>query len=258
MEQLKSVNKALEILNCFSYENPEMGVTAISKQLNLPKSTTSRLLAALRNHDFVIQSSASKKFRLGMKVLKLSGIAKTLMDEWVIHARPHLKDLRDRTGETTALHVLERDQRVCIEEFPSLNELRPFLGIGGHYPLHAGSPGKLLLAYLPEEERRVILLKNKLPRYTPKTLTDIEALEKEFSRIRKKGYAVSCQERVMFLSSISAPIKNYENKVIAAVCIHGPAIRLTLPMMLKFKNILIETTAKISKELGFEPKNDRK
>ncbi len=193
-----------------------------------------------------------------MKILKLSGIAKTVMDEWVIHARPHLKDLRDRTGETVALHVMERDQRVCIEEFPSLNELRPFLGIGGHYPLHAGSPGKLLLAYLPDEERKEMLLKIKFTRFTANTITNIHAFEGELSSIRKKGYAVSCQERVMYLSSISAPIKNYENKVIAAVCIHGPAIRLTLPMMLKFKNILIEITTKISRELGFEPKSNRK
>ena len=258
MEQMKSINRALEILNCFSYEKPEMGVTDISKQLNLPKSTISRLLTALRQHNFVIKSSASQKFRLGMKILKLSGIVKPIMDEWVVLARPHLKDLRDKTNETTALHVIDGDQRMCIEEFPSLNELRPFLSKGGHYPLHAGSAGKLLLAYQSEEKRKEILSKRKLPRFTPNTITNIQDLEKELSNIRQKGFALSYQERATFLSSISAPIRNYENEVIAALCLHGPSMRLTHQKMLNFKYFVIETAAKISKELGFEPQNGQK
>jgi DNA-binding IclR family transcriptional regulator len=173
------------------------------------------------------------------------------MDQWIILARPYLTNLRDKTGENVSLSVIDVDQRVVVEEFASLNELRPFLSIGGHYPLHAGSASKVLLAYQPRKKRKEIL-KGKLPRLAPNTITDINNLEEELNNVCQKGYAVSHQERSAFLSSISAPIRNYKKEVISALSIYGPSVRFTPQKLLKFKKLIIENADKISQELGFE------
>jgi DNA-binding IclR family transcriptional regulator len=95
-----------------------------------------------------------------------------------------------------------------------------------------------------------------MPKITPNTITSTKDLEKQLTQIRKQGYAISRQERTGFLSSISAPIKDYSGKVIAAICLDGPTFRFTNHNMRKFKELLLATTEKISREIGHEALRD--
>jgi DNA-binding IclR family transcriptional regulator len=248
---IKSIKSSLDILNCFKYENPEIGVTDISKKLNLSKSKVSRILSTLEQGYLVTKTPTNQKYRLGPKVLEWADVFLS-NSEWRAIAIPYLKDLRDKTDEMVTLFVIDRDQRVCLERFESPHELRPFINIGGRYPLHAGSAGKLLLTYLSKERQKEILSKTGLPRFTSNTITNFKRLEKELNKIRQEGYAVSHQERAPFVSSISAPIMNYKGEVIAALCISGPIVRFTDEKISEFVKIGKTTASKISQKLGYK------
>ena len=248
---IKSIKSGAEILNYFTHDAPELGVTEAAKRIGLSKSAVSRILSTLNQARLVSKNPVNQKYRLGPKVLELAEIFLMGMG-WRTVAIPHLKELRNKTDETVMIFILDGDHRVCLEIFESPHELRPVLNIGGRYPLHAGSAGKLLLAYLPEEERAKILAKAGMPKITPNTVTNTEDLEKQLTQIRKQGYAVSRQERTDFLSSLSAPIKDYSGKVIAAVCLDGPTFRFTNHNIRNFKQLLLATTEKISREIGHE------
>ena len=248
---IKSIKSGAEILNYFTHDAPELGVTEAAKRIGLSKSAVSRILSTLNQARLVSKNPVNQKYRLGPKVLELADIFLMGMG-WRAVAIPHLKELRNKTDETVMIFILDGDHRVCLEIFESSHELRPVLNIGGRYPLHAGSAGKVLLAYLPEEERRKILAQAGMPKITPNTITNTEELEKQLAQIRKQGYAVSRQERTDFLSSISAPIKDYRGKVIAVVCLDGPTFRFTNHNIRKFKQLLLATTESISREIGHE------
>lgn len=248
---IKSIKSSTEILNYFTHDAPELGVTEASKRIDLSKSAVSRILSTLNQARLVRKDPVSKKYRLGPKVLELADIFLMGM-KWREVSIPHLKELRNKTGETVAIFILDGDHRVCLEIYQSSHELRSVLNIGGRYPLHAGAAGKILLAYLPEEERRKILAQAGMPKITPNTITDLKDLEKQLTRIRKQGFAVSHQETTDFLSAISAPIKDYSGKVIAAVYVGGPSVRFTNHNIMKFKQLLLATTENISREIGYE------
>lgn len=251
MQIIKSVKTSLDILSCFTNGTPKIGVIEISRKLGLSKSTVSRILSTLERGNFVAKGATDQKYRLGSKVLELASIFISTI-EWRTIAIPYLKDLRDKTDETVMVFVIDEDKRILLEKFESSHELRPFLNIGGRYPLHAGSAGKLLLAYLPKDKQKEVILKTGLPRYTPNTIRNFKSLEKELTKIRKKGIAVSHQERVPFLSSISAPIRDFKGEVIAALCVDGPTVRFTFEKVKEFISLAVETADRISREIGFK------
>lgn len=226
MYLIKSIDTALKILNCFAGDPSALGVTALAKRLHLTKSKVSRILSTLEQGRFVSKDGGTQQYRLGSKVLELAGVFLSRHD-WRAIARPQLIALRDATGESVALFVVDGDRRICLEKWESAHELRSSVMLGGRYPLTAGAAGKVLLAHLSEDERNDILQKMDLPRYTPHTITNPRDFERELHEIRRKGYAESYRERVPHLSSVAAPIRDLEGRVIAALCVDGPAVRFT-------------------------------
>jgi len=257
MYTLKSVQTSLQILSCFSADTPALGVTEIARRLRLTKSTASRMLSTLEQAGFVAKILDNQKYRLGSKIPELAGVF-LAGHAWQSIAIPHLKALRDKTGETVMLFAIDGDHRVCLEGCESAHELRPSFRIGGRYPLHAGSAGKLLLAYAAPEERRSILTRAGLPEYTSHTITRADRLEREMADIRRKGYAVSHQERAAFLSSVSAPIRDFRGEVIAAVCVYGPSVRFAGKQSETFARLAVSAGATICAEIGFAGDGSRR
>lgn len=252
MHMIKSIDTALKILGCFAGDPPALGVTELSRRLCLTKSKVSRILSTLEQGLFVRKDSENQKYRLGAKVLELAGAFLSSHD-WRSVARPHLKALRDATGESVALFVVDRDRRICLDKWESAHELRSSVTLGGRYPLTAGAGGKVLLAHLPEDERKSILTKTGLPRHTPHTITNPRDFERELRDIRRRGYAESSRERVPHLSSVSAPIRNFEGRVIAVLCVDGPAVRFTAKKVKACVDLALRTADRISREIGYNP-----
>jgi DNA-binding IclR family transcriptional regulator len=246
----KSVDKAILILNCFSTEKPIMGVGEISQLTGYTKSTVSRILSTMEKHGCVMKTGSSGKYQLGYRINLWANMG-ARQNNLVNIARSIMEKLRDQSGEEVALYVLEGARRVCIMRVESLHEIAKVGPVGTYYPLHAGASGKVLLAYLPADNRNAIIRKGRLEKYTSLTITDTKKLEKDLKAIRKKGYAVSRGEREPDAFSVTAPVWDASGRVVASISISGPNFRLTDKQLKKNIQEILAASKAVSNKLGY-------
>ena len=247
----KSVDKAISVLNCFSPESQVLGVGEISQITGYTKSTVSRLLSTLGRHGCVERAGGPGKYHLGYRVY-LWGLISSRHNNLTTIAKPVMEQLRDKCGEEVALYVVEGEKRVCVERVASVHEIAKVAPVGTYYPLHAGASGRVLLAYLPAEQRQKFLRNKHLDRITSLTITDRKALEKDLASIRKKGYAISRGEREPDAFSITAPVWDASGRAVASLSISGPNFRLTDHKLKKYIIWVLAASEEISKKLGYK------
>lgn len=247
-EAVQSVERAIAILRCFTESEPELRVTEIARRLDLHKSTVSRILATLLAAGLVSQNSESGKYRLGLGLIGLAGVALGRLDVRGV-AQPYLGNLVAFTQETVNITVLEGHECVNIERARSPQPIRYEGWIGRRTPLHCTAAGKVLLAYLPDSERS-IRLALPLMKYTSQTVTDRKSLEAMLAEICGRRYAIVHEEFEDGFSGIAAPIFNHEGQVVAAVSVSGPTYRMGPGKIEEFIGPLQETSQKVSAEMG--------
>lgn len=251
MTDVKSIRRALDVLNCFIHDVREQGVSEIAQELGMNKSTVSRILSTLKAANVVQRSQGNQKYRLGSKVLEWAAIFLSQADLRTT-SLSYLGKVKAKTNETVSIVVMEGDIRVCVERINSSEAIRQVINVGERFPLHAGSAGKLLLAYLPEDKRKELIQRTGLPQLTRHTITNEYALERELDTIRQRGVAVSFEERVPLAASVSAAIRNHTDKVIAALSVSGPVPRFSPQKVKEYSLLVKETADKISQELGYQ------
>ena len=247
--EIQSLNKAIAILDCFRADQPQLGVREIARQLDMSTSTVGRLLATLHSAGILSQDPATRLYRMGPKVMAWSAIYTSVMDVRE-RARPMLEELHHITNETVSLYVLERTERVCVERIESPERVRVVVRVGERMPLHAGSAGKAILAFLAPELIKQILAQP-LERMTDKTITNRRVLQKELKTIRACGYATSHGERFEDALGLAAPIFDSSGKVTAALNVAGPTMRFTDAQVDKFAPKIIQLANQVSHALGF-------
>lgn len=250
-ESVKSVERAMKILNCFSQETPQLGITELSKKLKVSKSTIHRLVTSMQKEGFIMQDEATQQYRLGFKILHLSKFILQNMDIRTV-STPIMQKLRDKTNETVGLSIIFNDARICIEKADSFLGIRRFIEIGQQLPLYTGASGKVLLAYQGKKFIQHILYDRKLEAFTEKTVINPEQIVKDLQIIKEKGYCISSGEHIADVTSISAPIWNHNKKVIACLNISGPSFRFTAEKTEDFLKLLLETAADISRKMGYQ------
>jgi len=255
LKKTKSVKKAIKILEAFSENDFEMSLSEISKKINLPKATTYRIIETLKDGGLIDQKPDNGKYKLGLKLFELGSLVfKKLKLREV--ALPYMEALSKECGETIHLGILQGDKVVSIESCESSFDLRSNIYIGKRAPLYCTGVGKALLAFLSPEEICNFLQQSKRKKYTANTITDADELEKELEKIRKEGFAVDNMEHEEGIRCVAAPIRNYENKVIASISISGPSIRITEEKIPQLASMVKETAENISKRLGFSKAQD--
>lgn len=246
---LSSVKNALKILRAFTMDEPEKGVRELAAELGLGKSSVHRILHTLATEGFVRKNEETNKYELGLSVLELSSIVLGHLD---LHteAMPIIRQLAERCNETAHLAVLENLQVVYLCKVESEDSIELSSYTGRHNDTHCTSSGKLLLAY-GEPYFVDLLLKNGLNSFTKNTITSAEAFQKELEDIRKKGYSMSRGELRSDVTSISAPVRDYSGKVIAAINLVGPSTRFTNRRTEFYVRELKGAAAIISEKLGY-------
>jgi len=244
-----SIQRAIDILDIFTVEQPENGVREMARKLDLHPSSVGRMLVTLTKLGILVQNESNHKYRLGSKVLQWSAVYLGSLDLQKV-SRPYMEELLKNTQESVSLYVPSGNERVLIERLDSSHFMRVVTQIGQRMPLYAGASGKVFLAFLPTQTRDDVLKNMHLDRLTSKTIIDIKDLLKELILIRKRGYAISHGERVEGVTSLSAPLFNYRNQVIGAISISGPSIRLTEEKITEFIEPLIVATDHISQAMG--------
>lgn len=246
---LSSVRNAARLLKQFSTRDRELGVSELSRRLDLGKSTVHRLLVTLTSEHLLEQDSLTGKYRLGLAMHDLGAAVTTHLDlhEAVI---PPLEQLRSATQETCQVAVLDGREVVYVERLDSPQTLRLFLEVGRRNAAHSTSTGKCLLAFLPDSELDAVLDGWELEQKTPRTITDGTALRAHLGEIRRQGFAWNINESEVGVLSVSAPIRNLAGRVIAAMSAAGPETRMAASKM-HMTQAVMEAAALASGRLGY-------
>ncbi len=247
---VKSLVKALNILEVLADEEPPYTLTQLSRRLHLHVSTVHRLLVNLVRHGFVEEDTISGGYQLSYRVLRMGLRVLDRLDFRRV-ANPLLRDLNLRTKETVHMAILQETRAISIEKFDSPQPVGLDARLGGIMPLHCTGVGKTLLAYQSEELLDQAVQSPGFPRMTPHTVTGLPQLRKELEKIREQGYAVDQEEAVEGLSCVAGPIFNHTGQVVAAFSVAGPATRFTAARIPEIAQMVRETSQQISYRLGY-------
>jgi IclR family transcriptional regulator, KDG regulon repressor len=247
--RLSSVANSLRLIKAFSEDHYEIGISDLAKRLGLAKSTVHRLASTLLDQGMLEQNEGDGKYRLGLALFELGTLVRRKMD-FTVEARPFLRTLMEKTGETVHLAILDHDSVLYIITHESKQALRMGSKVGTRVPVHCTAVGKTLLAFQPEEEIERILARG-LPASAPNTLVDAKALRRELALVRARTYAVDDEESEVGLRSIAAPIRSHSGNVVAAISIAGPVHRMTKKMLLGWVRELVGAAEAVSQRLGW-------
>ena len=252
---VRSVSRALDIL--FALQRGPQTVAQVGRATGLSTVTVRRLPSTLAYRDLVVQDRTAPTYRLGSGCFGfLDAVARGGGGLDVI-AGPVLEGLAQETGETVALYVRAGPRRICVAQVPSAHPVRYTARLGMENPIHTGAMGKILLAFSVPEERDDILDHMDLVSYTPATITERGALDRELERIRKQGYAESRGERSAGVAAVGAPVFSPDGGILAALCVIGPSDRLTDAALARLRRPIAaaakDVTDRVARSLGRAP-----
>ena len=248
---VRAVERAMDILLCFSKSEGGLTLSEIAREVDLHKSTVHRLLTSLQAKGFVRKYPHSDRYSLGWSVLELmSGIYQS--DELSSIVLPEMTHLRDSTGETVVLYVRSGYDRIRIQTVESNKPGHKPLDIGRTYPLYVGASGKVLLAYSDEQLIAEVMSDPRFVKHMDKAKLPTAAYDnfrEELRKVKERGYATSFRERDADSSAMAVPIYG-RNNFLAALSVSGSADRLTLAVMESIRETVLRSAQLISRLLS--------
>jgi IclR family KDG regulon transcriptional repressor len=246
---VRAVERALQILNCFDDEHPERGISEISEVIGLHKATIHRILATMLSMGFVERSADGQKYRLGLQMIDLGFKVLRRMD-LRRESLPFMSKFIEDWDEAIDLSVFQEKEVLYVEVMQSHHTLTIAASVGQRLPAYCTASGKLFLAYGSEKDLEVIL--GGTPRkYTLLTKNTREKLLPELDQIRERGYSLDQGEYEEGIKAVAAPIRNYTGVVIAAISVPGPASRISDERTHEIARVLCEYARNISRRLGW-------
>lgn len=242
--------KTLDILETVCKSDGPLDLQEISRMLDLPNSTTHRLLQTLLEYGYVRQDASTRKYSAGLKIFELSQLMIGNI-QFLDVAREPLQNLASTTHETVHLAVLDHHEVIYLRKYESAPPLALYSRVGRRAPAYCTGVGKVLLAHLPPSELRAFLGSVRLKQFTRKTITDRAALEVELAQIRQQGYAIDNMEHEDGIYCIACPIREHTGEVMAAISVTAPSLRLKLDDLMSFLPLVQKEVATISQELGY-------
>jgi IclR family transcriptional regulator, acetate operon repressor len=245
---VQSVDRAISVLQVLARRG-DLGVTQISNELDVHKSTVSRLLGTLEARGLVEQTTHRGRYRLGYGVVQLAEAVSKKHDMNVV-SRTVCIALAEDVGETVNVAVHEGRAIVTIDQVMGSSQVTSVNWVGQHNAMHTTSAGKVFLANLPRAELRTYL-DEKLAPVTEFTIVDPAAMESELAAVREAGYARTIDEQEIGLAAVAAPIRAMDGRVIAALVVSGPTFRITDEKVPKIAERLLSAAAEISERNGY-------
>ena len=246
-ESVRAVERALDILLCFSRQTPELSMTQIAEQIGIHKSTVHRLLATLENKRFVQRDPDTGIYRLGIRLLQMAYLTLEQNDIRRL-AIPYLQRLGEQYQENIHLAVLDDADVVFTYIIESPQRVKLAAAIGQRLPAYATASGKAILAFLPEELVRRFTNRG-MPQLTPRTHVSPETFFKDMNSIKQQGFAISEQEYEEAINAVAAPIFDVGGQPVASIAVAGPAYRLTGERMSEIGPVVIATAREITREI---------
>ena len=241
--------RVVDVLLLFADGPSTLGVSRIARELGLSKAVVHRILQSLTARGMTAYEPSSREYRLGPAIAALG--ARALRESDLRSAALEvLRRLGDETGETATLTSPVPNGRVYLHQVEGVHEIKMTVELGRRFPLHAGSSGKCMLAFLPAAEQDRVL-SGRLDALTPHTVVDPVALRAELAEIRARGYAASAGERQADAASVAAPVFGLSGDVIGAISVCGPRYRLTADFAERVAPQVVTAATQISKRMGW-------
>ena len=223
--KVKSLVKALKILECFNSKNPELGVTQISNMLGLNKSNVCNIVSTFEQEGFLEQNTQTGKYRLGLKLLEFSYV----INEGLGYQRLFHDIMQDVSKQLNVItyFAVYRDSKVfyLCNTYPPVEAYNyPYRSIMGESaPLYCTSLGKAMLAFMPQSEFEKNMKTERIA-FTDKTITDESALREEIALTRSRGYSLDMEEHEFGLKCMGVPILKSDNTMYGAFSISSPTL----------------------------------
>lgn len=245
---VQSLDRGMQILSILEQKG-SAGVTEIAAELGVNKSTASRLLDTLKKHDMVQVDPATKKYRLGFRILYLGeGIKRNI--NVIATARPFLSQLCDELNESVHLCAFNNGTVYVVDQVRSKSVYNLSANVGMAEPLHSSSVGKCILAFKPPAMVEQLLKDYQFTAYTPRTITNLNDLMKHLAVIREQGYAIDNEELTPGVRCIAAPIYNYRGNVNYSLGVSGPTSHIKPSTLDRYVSALLSASNQISVSLG--------
>lgn len=247
-QSVRAVDRALDILLCFTREEPTRSLTQIAESVRMSKTTVHRLLATLENKRFITRDKTTSLYRLGFRFIEMASV---VLQDVELHrwAQPYLQRLSAEFGETVDLSILDGSHVIYLEVIESPQRLKLAAAVGQRLPAFCTASGKALLAYLPEEQVRKVLGED-LTGYTDQTTVSVPDILSDLRITALRGFAISEQEYEQDINAVAAPIFDADHLPIASIAIVGPSFRLTKDRLPALGESLCKMTQEISSEVG--------
>jgi DNA-binding IclR family transcriptional regulator len=200
-----SVGKAFKILSAISDASNGLGISELSKQLKIGKSTVHGITSALEELGILVRDPLGKRYTVGYSLLELCRTAYSKIELKDLARKP-MEKLVEKVGETVFLGVLNGDHITILDVVESRNEMKITSPPGTRLPLFAGAAGRVLLSQIEGEKAKEIIQKKGLVRYTSKTVTDHRQFLREIEKVGEKGYAMDDEEYIAGVRAVAAPL----------------------------------------------------
>ena len=248
---VRSVERALSLLVKIADSAEPVALSDISRSTDIDKATTLRLLGTLEQFKLIQRDPLSRRYSLGPGLWRLVHLWRNDLRKV---SEPYLRSLLRATEESVQLVCPRGVERVVVQAFPGAQELCIVPAIGQALPIYVGASGKILMAFLPEEERDRIIELTGLKPVSPLGVTDRRTFLQVLQAARQQGFATSIGDVTMGASAIAAPVFDSTGRVIAAVSLRAPDIRMPPERIAQIAPRVVEAAHGISLSLGYEAK----
>lgn len=248
---IRSIHNALNLLEEFKGDRDELGVTELSKRLNLHKNRVFRILATLEAKGYIEQNKATENYRLGVKSLELG---QTFIKQLglVRQAKPFLREIVEKCNEMAYVGIIRQNSVIYLDAEEANQMVKVDNRVGWRIPIHCTAIGKVQVAYSSDEELEKLGVLDNMERYTPNTIVDRGEFLKHLKAVAKQGYALDNEEYNLGVRCVGVPLRDYTGRVVAGISVAGPSFRMTDEVLKKEIIPAVKAAGeKASKRLGF-------
>ena len=248
----RSLERALQILDAFSWEHRVLTRSQLAEMLSLPRPTVARLCSTLVRYGYLTKDPESNQYSLGMRLFQQGSIVSYSFSVRAAASR-HLTQLHKDTSRTIFLGILDTDELLYIDKREDVRNAITFTStIGTRRPPHWGMCGPMLMAHLPDSEVERLLRKTPLNAATKKSITDKEEFKAWLRKIREDGFAVDDEATFDGITGFAAPVRDFRGEVVASIGVAQISSVFGPREIDWIVGLLLKATEAVSRELGWE------
>lgn len=245
------ISKVFKILETIQDAPSGLTLKSLCDLTRIHKSTVHRFLKQLEREKYVLRTEAGA-YMIGPRFSRLSAHASPWSTLQAV-ARPVLWELWKSTGETVNLGILDQGALLYIEVLESSHEFRLASSVGSRRSVHSTALGKALTAFLPTEQKELVLGAIDFQPLTPRTIINLAQYREEIAVVQKQGYAMDDEETTLGARCVSAPVLGENRQAVAAISVSGPVARVTSAHVPALAHVVQSAANAVSIALGFRP-----